>query len=81
MAKKSVKTQELSAVRMPGFNAWASLYTSPKTYRAVGGLGVAIGAVQPAYYLRQTTCFYCVDGECYTVPCKQLVQPPLSEMA
>jgi hypothetical protein len=76
MAKKSVTTQELSCVRMPGFNALASLYTSPKTYRAVGGVDVAIGAVQPAYYWRQSTCFYCVDGECYTVPCKKLVESP-----
>lgn len=48
MAKKSVKTHEMSALRMPGFNAEASLYTSPVTYHTAGGSGGPIGAVQPA---------------------------------
>jgi hypothetical protein len=49
MAKKSVKTHELSALRIPGFNAEASLYTSPTTYRAGKSSGGTIGAVQPAF--------------------------------
>ncbi len=50
MAKKSVKTHQLSAMRTPGFNAEASLYTSPATYRSSGGSAGTIGTVQPAVY-------------------------------
>ena len=42
MAKKSVKTHELSA---PGFNAEASLYGSPVVYHSSVGLGGSIGAM------------------------------------
>ncbi len=48
MAKKSVKTHDKDTARVPGFNAEASLFTSVATYRSSGGLGGAIGAVQPA---------------------------------
>jgi len=69
MAKKSVKTRELSAVRIPGFNAEASFYTSSETYRSSGGSGGTIGAVQPAY-LNPRVCWYCTPDGCYQVPCK-----------
>ncbi len=49
MAKKNVKNRELSARRMPGFDAEASLYISPTAYRSSGSSGATIGAVQPAY--------------------------------
>ncbi len=45
MAKKSVKTHEVSALRMPGFNAEASLYGSPVVYHSSVGSGGSIGAV------------------------------------
>jgi hypothetical protein len=48
MAKTSVKTREQSALRMPGFNGEASLYTSPARYSS-GVSGGTIGAVQPAF--------------------------------
>jgi hypothetical protein len=48
MAKKTVKAHEPSALRLPGFNAVASLYSSHTTYRSSGGPGESIGAVQPA---------------------------------
>ena len=47
--KKSTSTRSMSALRMPGFSAEASLYTSPATYRSGGGAGETFGAVQPAY--------------------------------
>jgi hypothetical protein len=47
--KKSTSTRSMSAMRMPGFSAEASLYTSPATYRLGGGAGKTLGAVQPAY--------------------------------
>jgi hypothetical protein len=47
--KKSTSTRSMSAMRMPGFSAEASLYTSPATYRSGGGAGETFGAVQPAY--------------------------------
>jgi hypothetical protein len=62
MAKKSLKTHELSALRMPGFNAEASLYASPATYRSSGGLSRAIGAVQPAIGSIQN-CFKICGGD------------------
>ena len=69
MAKKSVKAHEVSALGMPGFNAEASLYSSPVTYRSSGGSGGTIGAVRPAY-LNPRTCWYCTLDGCYAVPCK-----------
>jgi hypothetical protein len=48
MAKKAAKTGEVSALRMPGFKAETSLYTSTATYRSSGGSGETVGAVQPA---------------------------------
>jgi len=68
MAKRSVKTQEPGVLRMPGFNAEASLYTSPATYRAVGGSGVPIGAVQPN--VQMSKCYYCDIYGCGYFPCK-----------
>jgi hypothetical protein len=62
MAKKSVKTHELSALRMPGFKAEMSLYTSPTTYRSAGSLGGSIGAVQPAYGSDWCTSPFCRRG-------------------
>ena len=47
MAKKSVRTNELRSLRIPGFSAEASLYISPSTYRSNGGWGGANHAVQP----------------------------------
>lgn len=48
MAKQSVKPREFSALRIPGFNAEASLHTSRATYSSGGGSRVTLGAVQPA---------------------------------
>jgi hypothetical protein len=60
MAKKSVKTNELSALRMPGFNAEASLYDSHATYRSSGRFGGMGGAVQPAILNLSGWVGYCV---------------------
>ena len=65
MAKKGVKINEVIALRMPGFSAEASLYTSQATYRAVGGSGVTSSPVQPA------VCWYCDDEGCGFKPCKR----------
>jgi len=48
MKKTHEKNNEMSATRIPGFTAEASLYSSPATYRSNGGSGRRIGAVQPA---------------------------------
>jgi hypothetical protein len=70
MAKQSLKTRTTSVhVRIPGFNAEASLYSSPAAYGAIAGSGGTIGVVQPAYYSRQWQCYYCTGGACYQVPC------------
>lgn len=64
MVKRAAKIHEVSAVRMPGFNAEASLYISPETYRSSGGRGAMIGAVQ----LASPTCL-CTDPNCtWTCP-------------
>jgi hypothetical protein len=48
IARKSLKTDELSALRMPGFKADASLYASFAKYRSSGSSVGTFGAVQPA---------------------------------
>jgi hypothetical protein len=65
MARNSLKRRQVSAARMPGFNAEASLYMSPATYRSSGSPDGTIGAVQPA-----STCWYCTPFGCEPVPCK-----------
>jgi hypothetical protein len=62
MAKKSRKAHEVSALRMPGFNAEASIYTSPATYRSSGGSAGSFGAVQPAFG-RIQNCFKICGGD------------------
>ena len=59
MAKKSAQTYELHDKGMPGFNAEASLYTSPATYRSGRGAGGTFGAVQPAYEADWCSSPYC----------------------
>jgi hypothetical protein len=59
MAKNNVKRRELSAVRMPGFNAEASLYISPTAYCSSGSSGGTTGAVKPAYDEGWCTSEYC----------------------
>lgn len=50
MAKKSVKTRELHARRMPGFSAEASLYASDQRYHVGYFSGMAGGEVQPQIF-------------------------------
>jgi len=47
MAKKSVETYELSALRMPGFNAEASLAKINQHYALIPGSAGVAGAVIP----------------------------------
>jgi hypothetical protein len=66
MAKKSRKTHEVSALRMPGFNAEASLYGSPAVYYSSVGSGGSIGTVQPAWFIwppYRSNC-YCTPHYC-----------------
>ena len=75
MAKRSVKTHELSARRMPGFTAEASLYTSPTNFRQIvaqGGFGSsALVAPQLSQFhcLPNGLCCYfdCPPPTCFTV--------------
>jgi hypothetical protein len=81
MAKKSVKSHELSASRMPGFHADASLYVSRETYRSSGGAGGDYAAVQAAIIFPrwcgpcnanglQTCCVnFGLSRYCYTQSC------------
>ena len=62
MVKKSTKTREVNALRMPAFNAEASLYASRATYRSSGGLSQTIGALQPAFGGIQN-CFKICGGD------------------
>ena len=51
VTKKSVKIQEKkSALRMPGFNAEASLYTSSAAYHLSGASGGRSGGVELAFF-------------------------------
>jgi hypothetical protein len=76
MAKMSVKTSKLSALRMPGFNAGASLYDPRRRYRM--GAGPNAGApgdeILPQGFFclgagDATKCYLCDDqyGGCYQV--------------
>jgi len=65
MAKNSIKTHEVNALRMPGFNAEASLYGSPVVYHSSVGSGRTIGTVQPA-----NVCLCCDPFGCERCPCK-----------
>ena len=50
MAKKSVKTRELSALRMPGFNAEGSLYDRSASYRMLSTDIQTRSAVELAFW-------------------------------
>jgi hypothetical protein len=77
MAKKIAKTHEVSALRVPGFSAEASLYTSLAIYRSSGGAGGPLGAVQPSIFqIQRRGCYRCSDGICYEAPCLRVVEIP-----
>lgn len=76
MAKKSVKTHKLSALRMPGFSAEASLYNPRRCYRMGAGpnASAAGDAILPQGFFcigagNSTKCYLCDDqnGGCYQV--------------
>jgi hypothetical protein len=50
MAKKSVKTHDLSALRIPGFNAEASLYDKGASYRMLRTDIQTRSGVGPAFF-------------------------------
>jgi hypothetical protein len=59
MAKNSWKEEKSIVLRVPGFNADASLYTSPRSYRSSVGSGGTAGAVQPAFDFGQCDSEFC----------------------
>ena len=71
MTRKSVKTRATSVLRMPGFNAEASLYTSLATYRSSGGSDGRIEAVQPAAHFCNLRCLAPCERFCgESIACK-----------
>jgi hypothetical protein len=60
MTKKSEKIQEKSALRMPGFNAEASLYTSSAAYHLSGASGGRSGGAELAFF---QSCRTICDGD------------------
>jgi hypothetical protein len=59
MANNSWKEEKQIVPRVPGFNADASLYTSPRPYRLSVGSGGTVVAVQPAFDFGQCDSEFC----------------------
>jgi hypothetical protein len=75
MAKKSVKSHELSALRIPGFNAEASLYTAGKRYRGahLSTLAIDSGKVLPQLFCAEdpeTGGTWCCGYDGFSMSCR-----------
>jgi hypothetical protein len=59
MAKNNWKEEKRIVMRVPGFSADASLYTSPRSYSLSVGSGGTVGAVHPAFDFGQCDSEFC----------------------
>ena len=63
MPKNKTFSRKLSAVRIPGFSAMSSIYTSPSTYRSSRKSDTTVGDLQvvyPASPITRTVCGKCI---------------------